>query len=310
MSDNRDKVVGLFFKHDRSRSAQIARAIETADYGSAKVRFVVGEAGGNVCTCDDGRPKFLDDSRDFEKMACAVSIGGDGTFLRTARLVRELGIPLYGINTGRLGFLASGAPERAVMDVTRILAGDYRLMKRVPLRGELVRGDGTTGNLYALNEIALTKGSVARPIDLRVRVCGHDLYRFLADGIIVATPTGSTAYALSAGGPVVQPGVNCLVVVPICPHSLYPRPAILAEEEVIEIELAGDSNEMFLSGDSQLSLELSVGDRVRLMLDREKPVYVIRLDETSYFEVLQSKMSWGHRGECADDAESGVGCDG
>ena len=285
------KIIGLFFKNDRGESVEIADRIARADYADANVRFVRGEAAAG----EDFEQ--IRQSEGFDRMTFAVSIGGDGTFLRTARVVRELGIPMYGINTGRLGFLASGGPEAAEGDVRRILSGDWCLVDRIPLKGEILRGGVSISKLYALNEITVTKGALPHPIDLDVSAGGNPLYSLLADGIIVATPTGSTAYALSAGGPIVHPGVKCLVVVPICPHSLYPRPVILGEGDVIEISLASNGGEMLLSGDGQLNVALAHGDVVRLALDNEKRVHVIKLDDASYYDVLQSKLNWGCRGE-------------
>lgn len=280
------RVVGLFFKRDAARSAETANRIMNARYPGEDVRFVVGEGASR------------DDS--FARMAFAVSIGGDGTFLRTARAVRDLGIPLFGVNTGRLGFLTSGTPESAADDVRSILAGGHRIVDRLPLKGEVLRGGTRIGSLYALNEAAVIKNFPSRPIDLDVSAGGGRLCRFLADGVIVSTPTGSTAYALSAGGPIVHPDVKCLVVVPVCPHSLYLRPVVLGENEVVEIRIAGESagpGELSLSEDGQHNIALEAGDAVRLSLDREKLVRVIRLDEASYYDALKSKFNWGSSGE-------------
>ncbi len=283
------RVVGLFFKSDRSLCAGLAEKIMSASYAPFDVKFVMGENRGT-----DGGNDFITQWNDaFVGMEFLVSLGGDGTFLRASRAVRELRIPLYGINAGRLGFLASGNPDSAVQDISRILSGDFRLFPRVPLRGTLLREDGKEDELYALNEIAITKGPLSQPVDLRVFANGESLYRFLADGIIVSTPTGSTAYSLSAGGPVVHPEVKCLLVVPICPHSLYPRPVIVGEDETITIEPVGEGGDMIVSGDGHLQLSLKIKDRVRLQLDTENRVNVIKIDDSSYYDVLRSKLGWG-----------------
>lgn len=274
------RVIGLFFQNDRRECAEIAGGIMNAAYPGVDVRFAIGE--------------LLDErDDDFSRMEFAVSIGGDGTFLRTARAVRELRIPLFGINAGHLGFLASGSPESAADDMRRLLAGRYALSRHIPLKGEISRDGENFCKLYALNEIAVYKGVLSRPIDLDVSASGVSLYRFLADGIIVSTPTGSTAYALSAGGPVVNPGVRCIVAVPVCPHSLYPRPVILGEDDVVEIRLAGNCDEMLLSCDGQHNMKIRRGDVVRISLDTESLVNVVKLDESSFYDVLRSKFGWG-----------------
>lgn len=282
------RIVGLFFKSDWDRSADLARDIISADYGRYDIQFIIGEDVGTENADASCRSESL-----FEHMEFAVSIGGDGTFLRTTRAVRELGVPLYGINAGRLGFLASGNPQSAVEDIRKILSGHYGIMARIPLKGEVMRDGKQIEDLYALNEVTISKGTTARPIDLHVAAGHESLYRFLADGIIVSTPTGSTAYSLSAGGPVVHPDVKCMLVVPICPHSLYPRPVVLGENETIVIEPMGENGEIILSGDGQLHVELRDGDSVRLSLDLGRSVNVIKLDSTSYYDVLQSKLGWG-----------------
>jgi NAD+ kinase len=241
---------------------------------------------------------------DFRRMEFAVSIGGDGTFLRAARTVRDLGTPLYGINAGRLGFLVSGKPENAVQDIRRILSGEYELSTRSAIRCELLRKGITTGEFCALNEIVISKGSLSHPIDLSVSAGGETLYRLLADGIIISTPTGSTAYSLSAGGPVIHPDVRCILLAPICPHSLYARPVVMSEDEVIEICLAGESDEMFLSRDGLINMRLRKGDSARISLD-DRGISMIKLDRSSYYNVLRKKLGWGRSSNYVrDDTET------
>ncbi|MDR1019170.1 MAG: NAD(+)/NADH kinase [Synergistaceae bacterium] len=284
------RVVGLFFKRDRDSSAAVARRIESADYGGRGVRFFC--FGSEDARAGD---KVSDSLRAME---FAVSIGGDGTFMRAADAVREYGVPLYGVNAGRLGFLALGKPEEAVQDVRRILSGDYGLYTRARIRCELLRGGnaGEAEEFYALNEFTLSKGPISRPIGLLVTVRQEVLYRFLADGVIVSTPTGSTAYSLSAGGPLVHPDVKCVILTPVCPHSLYHRPFILGSDETVEISLEGDSERMTLSGDGIVNIEVFRRDLVRLAID-ERGICVITLDSASYFETIARKLHWRADGE-------------
>ena len=283
------RTVGLFFKSDRWRNAELAQRVMSADYAPYDVRFVTGEDRDASLA-----QSFATDwAGDPEQMEFLISIGGDGTFLRAANAIRDIGIPLYGINTGRLGFLASGSPDDAVDDIRRILSGSYRVLPRAPLKCLLLRDGEVLDRIYALNEITVTRGCLSRPIELDVLANNEGLFRFLADGIIVSTPTGSTAYSLSAGGPVVHPEVKCLLIVPICPHSLHTRPVVLSESETVSIEPSCDNGDMSISADGRMLMELVSGDRVVVALDLDKCVKVIRIDDMSYYDVLRSKLGWG-----------------
>ena len=278
------RVVGLFYPYGRASACDVAETIRNADYGGVDVKFISGEL--------DKSGKLNEMEADFRRMEFAVSIGGDGTFLRVGSLVRDLGIPLFGINAGRLGFLASGNTASAADDIRQILARQYRLQRRTPLKC-LLRQGGLEQKFYALNEFAVIKEAASGPIEMRVHVDGERLYDLHADGIIVSSATGSTAYALSAGGPIVHPDVQCTVIVPICPHSLYPRPMVLGNHVSVEITFLGESDEMQLTADGQINLGLGRADVVTVMVDAEHTVDVIKLGDASYFDVLRDKLNWG-----------------
>ena len=267
--------VGLFFNGDIEPSAEVASAILSADYGKCGAEFVYG------------REDALRDDLDV-----AVSIGGDGTFLMTSKAIMGHGIPLYGINTGRLGFLAAGEASLAVHDVKKILDGDYGIFPKVPLKGEVIREGSVICTVRAFNEIMIVKNCVSRPIALSARVDGEKLYDFLADGIIVSTPAGSTAYALSSGGPVIHPDVRCAALIPICPHSLFPRPVIVPDSASIKIRLESSLYGAVLSGDGQDNVEMSSGDEVLIACDKDMEIGVIRLGGGSYFGALRNKLGW------------------
>jgi NAD+ kinase len=259
---------------------ELARKITSHDYGGAGVCFVTDE-----------------EKIDCRNMDFALSIGGDGTFLRTSRLIWGFGVPLYGINAGRLGCLTAGTAESAPSDISRILAGDYGLFTRIPLRGGVNRNGEVIESIYALNDITISRGARSRPVDLLVSVGGDAVYRFLSDGIIVSTPTGSTAYALSAGGPIIHPKVKCMLIVPICPHSLFPRPVVLGDTETVEVKIECCDYEAVLSGDGHQSMTLFTGDSVSIRLDVERGIDVISLGDSSYYDILRRKMNWGWNGE-------------
>lgn len=240
-----------------------------------------------------GLPEF-DWNIETNPVKFGVVIGGDGTFLRASRMVMDYDIPLYGINVGRLGFLVTGNPDNAEEEIEKILSGAYRIQKRQALKGSVTRKGSLVHVLYALNDLVITKGPLARLIEVESRVNGYFLSLLPADGIIVSTPTGSTAYALSAGGPILPPHVNAMVMVPICPHTLYARPLVLGSEDTISLIPKSDQKEIYLTQDGQLGYELMVKDRIDISIARDKCVSTIELKEDNYFDLLREKLQWGN----------------
>lgn len=223
----------------------------------------------------------------------AFVVGGDGTLLRAARriLSQNAQIPMFGINMGHLGFLATGTAERALAEVEQILNGQFSIQKHRLLEGTH-SFDGGVRPICALNDVVLAKGVQARLISVAVQVHDWPLGEFRADGLIVSTPTGSTAYALSAGGPIVPPHVHCMVLAPICAHTLYSRPVILAPNDRLTLTPQKDG-ETFLSIDGQETYAVQPGDRVELCLSPDRAVSMITLPQLGYFELLQQKFMWG-----------------
>lgn len=238
----------------------------------------------------------IDDEKWREESSFAVILGGDGTFLRAARYTFGCAVPLYGINLGRLGFLAIGSPESAENDIEEIISGKYSVQLRRLLKGQVWRGNRLVHELYALNDLVISKGSLARVVDIEVRVGKEILSLFLADGLILSTPTGSTAYALSAGGPIVPPHVPCMIMAPICAHTLYARPVILSDTDNICVIPKGDARNLMLTQDGQLGYELLPGDELHVMLDNQIFVRTIQLTGRSYYDLLREKLRWGFNG--------------
>jgi NAD+ kinase len=266
--------IGLFFNHELEASAEVAEAVRFADYGGRDAEFVLGDADA-----DHGEIDF------------AISIGGDGTFLLTSKTIMGRGAPLYGVNRGRLGFLASGDARRAAPDVAKIMSGDYETFPIVPIKAVILRGDGTESAMWAFNEVMIVKNLVSRPIALSTYIDSKKLYSFLSDGIIVSTPIGSTAYALSAGGPIVHPAVSGSAIVPICAHSLSFRPMLVPARTQIKIKLESPSEGATLSGDGMNNTLLSPGDTVEITSDPAGRVDVISLEGGSYPDVLRDKLN-------------------
>jgi len=222
-----------------------------------------------------------------------IVLGGDGTLLSAARALHGRDIPLFAVNLGNLGFLTAITVEELYPQLERVLAGDYGVSRRRMLHTELWRGGQCTGAYEALNDISLAKADIARIIDLEVHVDDHFMCLYKADGLIVSTPTGSTAYSLSAGGPIMVPEVAALCITPICPHMLTNRPVIVPDEAIIQITMSGD-NTTFLTVDGQVGEQLHKGDRV-VCRRSEHTVELIRPGGMRFFDVLREKLQWGGR---------------
>lgn len=223
-----------------------------------------------------------------------IVLGGDGTLLSAARAVSGTGIPLFAVNLGGLGFLTAITVDEIYPQLERALRGDFRIAHRRMLECELWRGSDRLARYDALNDMVLTKFEIARMIDLEVQIDGHFVCVYRADGLIVATPTGSTAYSLSAGGPIVFPSVAALTVTPICPHTLTNRPVVLDDQSVIEVINRSDDQATYLTIDGQLGELLRTGDRV-VCRRSQHSISLIQPPDMMFFDVLREKLKWGGR---------------
>jgi NAD+ kinase len=221
-----------------------------------------------------------------------VAIGGDGTLLHAGRNVAAREVPLVGINRGRLGFLTDVSPEHMLDALDAILSGDFLAERRLMLAASLADHDEARA-LFALNDIVLQKGDTGRLLDFTTEVDGAYVNTHRGDGLIVATPTGSTAYALSCGGPIIQPNVDALVMVPICPHTLSDRPLVLPSSSTIRVTLdnAGGS-EAHVVCDGEPLARLSPADTLTLSLAKQA-VTLLHPRDYNYYELLRSKLNWG-----------------
>jgi NAD+ kinase len=220
-----------------------------------------------------------------------IVLGGDGTLLSAARALKGRDIPLFAVNLGNLGFLTAITVEELYPQLERVLTGDYEVSRRRMLHTDLWRGGHCACTYEALNDITLAKADIARIIDLEVQVDDHLMCLYRADGLIVSTPTGSTAYSLSAGGPIMVPVVAALCITPICPHMLTNRPVIVPDEAVIQITIRGE-NTTYLTVDGQVGEQLHKGDRV-ICRRSEHTVQLIRAGGVRFFDVLREKLQWG-----------------
>jgi NAD+ kinase len=222
-----------------------------------------------------------------------VTLGGDGTLLRGARRVAFGSVPVLGVNLGHLGFLTSAAPEELEDALELFVAGDYSLEERMALRVQALFADGSVrGSFLALNDAVLHKGGVARVIRLVVRARHEEVGTYSSDGIILATPTGSTAYSLSAGGPIISPLVDCIIATPICPHTLAVRPLVLPADETITVEALSPADELILTIDGQEDLRLAPGEKVTVSCAPNR-VRLVRFAGQTFFSTLRRKLRWG-----------------
>ena len=219
-------------------------------------------------------------------------LGGDGTLLAAARAAAGHNIPLLAVNLGGLGFLMTTGPHELYPVLESVLRGEYHVQCRTMIRVQLVRDGQVMASYDALNDIVINKASMARVIDMDAYVDDEFVCSYRADGMIVSTPTGSTAYSLSAGGPVIFPSVAALVVTPICPHTLTNRPVVLPDTAQVEVVLNSPDDASYLTVDGQVGMELHSHDRIRCSHSPYR-VHLIEPQRLRFFEVLRNKMKWG-----------------
>ena len=235
----------------------------------------------------------ISDEEWLRSVDVAIVIGGDGTFLRAARYVLESDIPLYGINLGHLGFLTSGKPEEAEEDLERIIGGDYTLIERPLLCCVLFREGAPFHKMYALNDVVLTKNAIARLLHIEVRFNDKFFGVLPADGIIISSPTGSTAYALSAGGPIIPPHMLSMLLAPICAHTLYSRPLLAGPDDTITLIPRSSTRDITLTQDGQLAYEVLPGDHIDIRLSKERTIRTIAMPDRTFLDLVQEKLGWG-----------------
>lgn len=237
--------------------------------------------------CEDAAP---DIPRDVD---CMIVLGGDGTVLEAARETKKLHIPIIGVNLGTLGYMTEIEPAYLEEALERLIAGDYQQESRMMLNGKVIHKDGSCEEGWALNDIVISRSGSLQIIKFNIYVNKQFLHDYKADGMIVTTPTGSTGYNLSAGGPLVEPKAKLIMLTPICPHALNQRSIILPPEDVIEIEIPngreGQPQTVEANFDGSHKIALSTGDRIRIV-QSEKTTEFIRLNQVSFLEMLHRKM--------------------
>ena len=223
-----------------------------------------------------------------------IVLGGDGTILSVARLIGTREVPILGVNLGGLGFLTEITLDEVIPALEAVLRNDFSVSRRLTLTARVLRGGTEIASFEALNDAVITKTALSRIVDLETHVNGEYVATFRADGLIVSTPTGSTAYCLAAGGPIIYPTLPAVVIIPICPHTLTNRPLVVPDSALVEIVRGSDGEDVHLTVDGQVGVGLRYRDVVSLQRSG-RTVALIKSPKLNYFELLRAKLKWGER---------------
>jgi NAD+ kinase len=281
------RTVGLVAKYQEPKAAQAVRwLIPWLKKRGKKVCVENGLAGAGAQSCSK---KEMATKADL-----IISLGGDGTLLNIAPLVERAEVPILGVNMGGLGFITEVAVDELEAILTKTLEGDYQVEKRMTLEIRVIGKKRRTHRFRVLNDAVITKGARSRIIDLETYVGADYLCTYRADGLIISTPTGSTAYSLAAAGPILVPTLGAIVLAPICPHTLTNRPIVVPSNDAIRVTLRSFGDTVILIPDGQQGVRLNNGDKVEAR-DYGLPVSLIKLPSRSYYEILREKLKWGER---------------
>ena len=240
-------------------------------------------------------PRLSRDEKQLAKADFAVVMGGDGTLLRASRVMAPAGVPMLAVRFGMFGFLTDVEPSDIREALMQVLEGRYEIDSRMMLQSVVYRAGKQISSSTALNDVVIAKGPLARMLRLGTHVSGKYISTYAADGLIVATPTGSTAYSLSAGGPLVTPDLKVIIITPICPHTLNARSLMISSKETVEVVVESDPGDVvMLTVDGQLGVPLEHGDRV-CMREAKSKAKLISVGPTTFYDKLQTRLRWGDR---------------
>ncbi len=281
------RVIGLVAKYEEPKAIEmIAWLVPWLKEKGKQVLVETGvpRAGGRSCS-----------KKEMAKKAdLIVVLGGDGTLLSVARLVQRPEVPILGVNLGGLGFITEVGIDELESVLASTLAGNFSVEKRMTLEIQVHAKKGRPKRFRVLNDGVITKGARSRIIDLETYVGKEYLCTYRADGLIISTPTGSTAYSLAAGGPILHPSLGAIVLSPICPHTLTNRPIVVSSRSIIRVTLRSSGDTVILSPDGQQGMLLNNGDVIEVR-DYRIPVSLVKAPSRSYFEILRNKLKWGER---------------
>jgi NAD+ kinase len=283
--------IGLVVNSEKEESLRLT--LELASWlASRKVKTLVEDEAARLI----GRPDLSAGLDAVCEAEMVVVLGGDGTILRAARTAGPKGTPILGVHLGQYGFITEIHPPDVTSALERVLRGQYSVSDHMMLATTLVREDQTVFSMPALNDVVVSKGPLARMLSLRTFIDEKFIATYAADGIIVSSPTGSTAYSLSAGGPVVHPNVEIVIITPICPHTLNARSLVIPGHETVQIvgECGEGEDEMMLTVDGQVGFAMQCSDKVDVRR-AEFPARIVYWDPMSFYDKLQSRLRWGER---------------
>jgi len=282
------KRVGIYTKKNHPDAADLAGKVATwLNERGVEVFFEAGLAKvlGQPGHQEQEIPALVD---------MIVVLGGDGTLISVARAIGGQGTPILGVNLGSLGFLTEITRPELFQVLGKVLDGNYNVSDRLMLEAVVSRNGHVANTYQLLNDVVINKGVLARIIDMEIFVNDSYLTTFKADGLIISSPTGSTAYNMAAGGPIIYPGTDCFVITPICPHMLTNRPMIVPADSIIRIKVKFKDEDVVLTADGQVGMPLKGGDIVEVRRSANLTRLIMSPDK-EYFEVLRTKLRWGER---------------
>jgi NAD+ kinase len=281
------RAVGLVAKYQEPKATEMVRWL--VPWLKKRGRKVYVENGVGRCGGISTSKKEMAAKADL-----IISLGGDGTLLNIAPLVERPDVPILGVNLGGLGFITEVAADELESVLAQTLDGQYQTEQRMTLEIQVKSKTAKPHRFRVLNDAVITKGARSRIIDLETYVDDEYLCNYKADGLIISTPTGSTAYSLAAGGPILEPALSAIILTPLCPHTLTNRPIVVPGNAAVRVTLRSFGDTVFLSPDGQQGVRLDNGDKVEAR-DYGLPVSLIRLPSRSYYEILRKKLKWGER---------------
>ena len=278
--------IGLIGKEENPDTVKVAKRI-IEKFSSDNIKWTIEKQLAKLLNLEGVNKTKVPEMSDI-----LIVLGGDGTFLGAARLVRDLETPIVGINMGSLGFLTEIQIDEIDSLLEEIINGNYTIEERIKLTVHLHRKEEKIAEYNVLNDVVINKGALARIIELETFLNAEKLSTFRADGLIISTPTGSTAYNLAAGGPIVSPGLNCMIITPICPFKLSNRPIVIPDSYEIKTFLHSQKGDVFLTLDGQVGISLMEGDRVEVK-KASHSLKFIKPKNKSFFHILRTKLKWG-----------------
>ncbi len=281
------RTIAIYPNINKVESAEVMQRIKRYFTGK-DVRIVMSRDKANMFKC----PEYGVDDLSQESIDLGLSIGGDGTLLGICRRLYDDKIPACGINIGQVGFLADIELSELETRLDNLLKGEYQIVERTVISGSVVSKGNKRFLGHAINDVVIGKGGLSRMLHLGMRINDTYIDDYKADGVIVATATGSTAYSLSAGGPIVNPSVPALLITPICPHTLDARPMIIPDTDVVQIHIAAVHQDIQLTFDGQESFQLLPGDVVYIRKGKN-PARIVKFGDKNYYQTLKNKL-WGN----------------